>query len=102
MNLSSLKFWLLPLLSSLQRGFLSLSKADGKPGLSVEDFKLTVAKIITIQKTFKGASGSVKAKAVGVWVLTTFGKAIDDYFIPALVARAYDYADKKGILPPAV
>lgn len=101
MNLSSLKFWLLPLLSSLQRSFIRLSKADGKPGLSVEDFKLTVARIIAVQQSYKGASGSVKAKAVGNWVLLTFGHVIDDYFIPALVARAYDYADRKGILPAA-
>jgi hypothetical protein len=96
------KFWIIPFLNGLKRGFLKLSAADGKPGLSVKDFQLTVERIIIIQQTWKGASGGAKAKAVGQWLLQHAGPVIDEYFIPALVARAYDYADKKGILPPSL
>lgn len=96
------KLWLIPVLNSFKRGFLKLSKVDGKDGLSLKDFELTVKKIIQIQQTFKGATGTTKAKAVGQWLLQHAGPVIDEYFIPALVARAYDYADKKGILPPSL
>ncbi len=93
------KLWLLPLLRRLQKGFLALANMDGKPALSVRDFQLTVERVIAVQKSFAGASGAVKAKAVGAWMLNEFSAVIDEYFIPALVTRAYDYAEAKGILP---
>jgi len=98
MNLSSLKFWLIPLLRFLEARFLRLTQADGKPGLSVADFQQTVRQVIEINRTYQGKSGLTKAKAVGAWLFAEFEGEINTYLIPALVSKAYETATLKGLL----
>ena len=98
MNLSSFKFWLIPLLRFIQARFLRLTQADGKPGLSVADFQQTIKQVIEVNRTYQGSSGLVKAKAVGAWLFHEFEGEINTYIIPALVSKAYETASLKGLV----
>ena len=98
MNLSSLKFWLIPLLRFLQSRFIRLTQADGKPGLSVADFQQTIKQVIEVNRTYQGKPGLVKAKAVGAWLFHEFEGEINTYIIPALVSKAYETASLKGLI----
>lgn len=96
------KFWLIPLLRFLAARFVKLSQADGKAGLTLADFQQVIQQVIEVQKSYKNATGLTKAKAVGAWLLHEFEGEINAYVIPALVSKAYETADLKGILPPAL
>jgi len=100
MNLSSLKFWLIPLLRFIAARFVKLSQADGKAGLSLADFQQVIKQVIDVQKSplYQNASGLTKAKAVGGWLLHEFEGEINSYIIPALVSKAYETATLKGLL----
>ncbi len=86
------------LLRYLRDRFVDLSKADGNDGLTVGDFQAVVGKVKEIAKTYKKTSGLTKAKAVAEWAKTEFGPKVDEYVIPVLVSKAYEYADRTGLL----
>lgn len=93
------KFFIAPILTFLQGRFIALSKADGKDGLTAEDFKIVVARVAKVAKDYKSAKGLFKAKSVASWVSDNYGNVVNDYVIPILVSKAYEYAERKGLLP---
>ena len=87
------------LLGYLRDRFIKLSQMDGHPGLSADDFKVVVKKVGEIQAKYKNVDGMTRAKAVGTWVYDEFAGEITEYVVPILVSKAYEYADKTGVLP---
>ncbi len=88
------------LLKYLVERFIQLSAANGKPGLQIDDFKILVQEIVQANKSYGNASGLTKAKLVGQWAIGEFGPRVDEYVMPVLVSKAYEWADKKGMLKP--
>ena len=87
------------LLGYLRDRFIKLSQMDGHAGLSGDDFKAVVKQVAAIQTKYKGVDGMTRAKAVGAWVYQEFQGEITEYVVPILVSKAYEYADKTGVLP---
>ena len=86
------------LLSYLRDRFIKLSQMDGHAGLSADDFRVVVKKVVEINTKYKGVDGITRAKAVGAWVYDEFAGELTEYVVPILVSKAYEYADKTGEL----
>lgn len=82
--------------SFLKKAFLKLSQADGKEGLSVDDFLITVARVVS--KSTMDISGREKSEAVSGWIGNTFGPKVAPWITNLLTFVAYLYAQQKGSL----
>ncbi len=86
-----------PIAAWIRSRFLSLSKVDGKPGLTRADFDIVVGWV-------SGVSGNVlmpgrdKAAEVASRINAAFGHKIPSWAVTALVRYAYDFAVRKGIV----
>lgn len=87
------------LLSYLRERFIKLSQMDGRAGLSLDDFAQFVKSVKDIQARYKNQDGLFRAKAVAAWARNEFAGEINEYVIPILVSKAYEYAEKTGALP---
>ena len=80
-----------------KRRALQLSQLDGNPGLSPADFELLVSKVQ--EKSLSTAKGIQKHQQVVDWMDNALGHKVPKILIGAIVVKAYDYAQGKGLLP---
>jgi|JI9StandDraft_2_1071091.scaffolds.fasta_scaffold08356_7 hypothetical protein len=86
-----------PILTFLQSSFLALTKADGKPGLSVDDFNIILSWVLTASREFTDAkSGQQRAEYVREMLLRVFGGRVPSWTADILVYLAYAWAKRKG------
>ncbi len=74
--------------------FLKLSALDGKPGLTLADFKIAVGWVEDASTT--GKTGKQKAAAVAKQINAQFGSKIPSWVLDQLVSYSYDFAQQMG------
>ena len=91
-----------PICSFLQAAFVKLSQVDGKPGLSLDDFKQCVEYVLAARDRYKSVhnekAGSLKNHWVSQWLLDEFEDNISPWIANTLVWIAYAFAKRKGYL----
>lgn len=87
-----------PICNFLEWGFFQLSKVDGKPGLSADDFLKIVGKCIEWSHAGAAITGSAKANAVAGWIEKAFSGRVAGWVIHTLVWIAYQWGKRKGRL----
>ncbi len=89
-----------PIASAFRAAVLALSKVDGKPGLSVEDFTLALSWVKGINNA-SGKSNAEKAEWVAQNIITTFGSKLPSWpWIPYAISWAtHQVARRLKLIP---
>jgi hypothetical protein len=86
-----------PIQAFIQASFVALTKVDGKPGLSVDDFNVIVTWVRTASNEFtESKSGQQRAEYVREMILRVFGTRVPSWTADILVYLAYTFAKRKG------
>jgi len=85
-----------PIGAYLEKEFIQLSKADGKPGLSTSDL-LAIAKRAA-EANLPGLLSETKAENVELWAKGKFSNKTAQWAIGKLVQLGYLYAKEKLLI----
>lgn len=85
-------------LKFLREAFLALSKVDGKPGLSLNDLTMLVARVKSANDNFSD-DGQWKADAVADWLIEHGKGRFPAWTVKLLTYLAYLYARRAGVIP---
>ncbi len=84
------------ILKFLRDAFLTLSRADGRVGLSAMDFEVIVGRIASLRGS--EMAGREKAAEVSAWLVRITAGNITPWVSQLLTHLAYLYAQKKGFV----
>lgn len=84
------------ILKFLKDAFLTLSRADGRVGLSAMDFEVVLSRIATLRES--EMTGKEKAASVSAWLVRITNGNITPWVSQLLTHLAYLYAQKKGFV----
>jgi hypothetical protein len=88
-----------PVQTFLEQAFLQVSKADGKPGLSLADLEVVIAKVKTAQDEFPDeGAGALRVAFVKKAINMLFPGRVPEWLIDVIVFLAYAIAQRKGII----
>lgn len=86
------------IIKHLEDEAMTLSRLDGKPGLSMADLYLIYTHIQAVAITARGSSGLQRAQLVAEWVDKAFGDKIPNNVSNIIVKYAFDAAKLLGKL----
>lgn len=88
-----------PIAGAFRAAVLALSKVDGKPGLSSDDFSKVIEWTVNLRKST--ASNADKAIMIAEQIVTTFGVKLPNWsWLPAAIGWIAHIVAKR-IKPPA-
>lgn len=90
-----------PIVSFLQWAALELSKADGQPGLSAQDFIVIKGWVVSVRDVFRTdgktpLTGKEKSARVTEWIHSKFGDKIPDWTARIITWAAFLVAKREG------
>lgn len=88
-----------PIQSFLEQAFLQVSKADGKPGLSLADLEVVMRKVELAQYNFSDeGAGRLRAAFVKKMLEELFPGKFPEWLGEVLVFLVYMLAKRKGVI----
>ena len=94
-----MKRFFAPVQTFLESAFLQVSKADGKPGLTLADLTVVMKKVEAAQYNFSDeGAGRIRAAFVKKMLEELFPGKFPEWLADVLVFLAYTLAKRKGLI----
>lgn len=94
-----MKRFFAPVQAFLEQAFLEVSKADGKPGLSLADLQVVLNKVEAARYQFtEEGAGRLRAEFVRTAMERLFPGKFAPWLVDVLVWLAYALAKRKGLI----